>query len=298
MVKAGGDEQTVQEGVDAHADHVHLGDGGADGDQHAKDDGPGEEQNGRSDDGDHAGDNSHAPLAREEGQEVRQLGVLEFVVAQGADDTGQDADEGVGDLGVGHRPGLIGHQGGGVITGRAYQGGHHEPGNQTGQTAGAVIVLGKTNAHTDGEQDGHVVDQSGAGLDKEKANGIGDAGSGVPQLGGPFRTHHVGGTQSIADAHQDTTDGQNGHGKHQGFAELLQSFHHNNFLLTFSLLISLKQNSNTPPAHGGSERQKGRRSLSYFSSSMTRSPLVTGPVWVLTLVNSSLLHTTTGVVTS
>ena len=47
VVQAGGDEQTVQESVDAGADAVHASDAVADGDQSVEDDGPDEQQNNR-----------------------------------------------------------------------------------------------------------------------------------------------------------------------------------------------------------------------------------------------------------
>ncbi len=99
VVQAGGDQQTVQESVDAGADAVHAGDAVAQSDQCVEDDGPDEQQNNRNNDGDQTGSDRNEALAGEECQPVRQLGVLELVVAGSADDSGQNADEGVaGDL--------------------------------------------------------------------------------------------------------------------------------------------------------------------------------------------------------
>ena len=52
VVQAGGDQQTVQEGVDASADAVHACDASANGDQCIEDDGPDEQQSDRNNDGD------------------------------------------------------------------------------------------------------------------------------------------------------------------------------------------------------------------------------------------------------
>ena len=99
VMQAGGDQQTVQESVDAGANAVHLGNAGAQSNQNAEDDRPDEQQNDRNNDGNNGSHDSNAALAAEERQPVRQLGVLELVVAGSTDDGGQDADEGVaGDL--------------------------------------------------------------------------------------------------------------------------------------------------------------------------------------------------------
>ena len=80
-MQAGGDEQTVQEGVDASADAAHASDAVADCDQSVEDDGPDEQQNNGHQDGDQAGSNGNETLAGEECQPVRQLDILELVVA-------------------------------------------------------------------------------------------------------------------------------------------------------------------------------------------------------------------------
>ncbi len=94
------------------------------------------------------GSDSNAALAAEEDQPVRQLGILELVVAGSAHNSGQDADEGVaGDL-------LEGDVGSGAF----FQGAdhadhagvqqllHHQEADQTGQTCGAVVVARPTAA--------------------------------------------------------------------------------------------------------------------------------------------------------
>ena len=93
VVQAGGDEQTVQESVDAGADAAHASDAVADGDQSAEDDGPDKQQNDRDNDGDQAGGDGDEALAGEECQPVRHLGALELVVAGCAHHSGQNADE-------------------------------------------------------------------------------------------------------------------------------------------------------------------------------------------------------------
>ena len=90
-----GDQQAVQEGVDTSADAVQTDDAVAQSNQNTEDDGPDEQQNNGNHDGNHGGHDSNAALAAEEGQPVRQLGVLELVVAGSTDDGGQDTDEGV-----------------------------------------------------------------------------------------------------------------------------------------------------------------------------------------------------------
>ena len=157
---------------------------------------------------------------------VRQLGALELVVAGGTDDSSQDADEGVaGDLAESN-----------VINGALFQGGtnssadgahntgaeqllHHQKADQTSQTGGAVMVVCQADSCADGEQPSHVIDQSAAGLDQQEADRVSSTGSSA------FSTHN-GGSQSVANTHQNTTDGQRGNGQHQCLAELLQPFHH------------------------------------------------------------------------
>ena len=113
VVQAGGDQQTVQESVDASTDAVHACDASANGDQCIEDDGPDEQQSDRNNDGDQAGGDCNEALAGEECQPVRHLSALELVVAGGADDSSQDADEGVaGDLAESN-----------VINGAFFQGG-------------------------------------------------------------------------------------------------------------------------------------------------------------------------------
>mgnify|MGYP000733197823 CR=1 FL=1 len=79
VVQTGGDEQTVQEGVDAGADAAHLGNAVAEGNQNAEDDGPDEQQNDGNHDGNNGGHDSNAALAAEECQPVRQLVFLNLL---------------------------------------------------------------------------------------------------------------------------------------------------------------------------------------------------------------------------
>ena len=226
VVQAGGDEQTVQESIDTCADAVQTGNAVAQSNQNAEDNGPDEQQDDGNHDGNQGGHDSNAALAAEECQPVRQLGALELVVAGGADDSSQDADEGVaGDLAESN-----------VINGALFQGGtnssadgahntgaeqllHHQKADQTSQTGGAVMVVCQADSCADGEQPSHVIDQSAASLDQQEADRVSSTGSRT------FSTHN-GGSQSVANTHQNTTDGQRGNGQHQCLAELLQPFHH------------------------------------------------------------------------
>lgn len=76
-MQAGGDQQTVQESVDAGAeDAVQTNDAVADGNQRTEDDGPDEQQDNGNHDGNNGGRQTvNAALAAEECQPVRQLGI-------------------------------------------------------------------------------------------------------------------------------------------------------------------------------------------------------------------------------
>ena len=80
------------------------------------------------------------------------------------------------------------------------------------------MVVCQADSCADGEQPSHVIDQSAAGLDQQEADNLHNAGD--------ITTLHGGRTQSVANTHQNTTDGQRGNGQHQCLAELLQPFHH------------------------------------------------------------------------
>ncbi len=88
VVQAGGDQQAVQEGVDAGADAVHASDALAQSDQCVEDDGPDEQQDNGHQNGDQAGSNCNEALAGEECQPVRQLDILELVVAGSTHNSG------------------------------------------------------------------------------------------------------------------------------------------------------------------------------------------------------------------
>lgn len=173
VVQTGGDEQTVQEGVDAGADAVHASDAVADCDQSVEDDGPDEQQNNGHQNGDQTGSDCNEALAGEECQPVRQLDILELVVAGSAHNSGQNADEGVaGDL----LEGDVGSSAFFQVTDHADHTGvqqllHHQEADQTGQTCGAVVVC-KADSGTNGKQPCHVIDQSAACLDQQEANGV------------------------------------------------------------------------------------------------------------------------------
>ena len=222
VVQAGGDQQAVEEGVETRADAAEADDPVAEGDQSVEDDRPDEDQNDRDKDRDHAGDDRHAALAAEESEPVRQFGALEFVVAGGADDRGQDADEGVaggfleGDVGRG----VFFQRDDRADDGGVEQLGHHQVADEAGQRRGAVVVVRKADRRADGEQPGHVVNQGAARFNQDKADGVRKAGSGC------VADAHRGRGQRIAQAHQDAADWQRGDRQHQCLAELLQKFHH------------------------------------------------------------------------
>src|SRR5699024_1721464 len=161
------------EGVQAGADGIHAQDAVADGHQAAVNNRPDEQQDGCNDDREHGGDDGDAAFAAEESQPVRQLGALELVVADSADNAGDDADELV--LDVVERNVRLG-AGDGGDDGGVQQLGDHQPGNQAGQTSGAVLIVGQANGNADGKQPGHVVDQGAAGLHQEETDDLNDAG--------------------------------------------------------------------------------------------------------------------------
>jgi len=222
VVQAGGDQQTVQEGVDASADAVHACDASANGDQCIEDDGPDEQQSDRNNDGDQAGSNSDEALAGEECQPVRHLSALELVVAGCTHHSGQNADERV----AGH---LLESD---VGSGALFQGAHHadhagaqqllhhQVADQASQTSGTVVVISQTNSGTNGEQPCHVIDQSAACLDQQEANSVSCAGG-----CSTGDTHDTRG-QGITETHQDAADRQHSDGKHQSFAQFLEILHH------------------------------------------------------------------------
>jgi len=213
-MQAGGNQQTVQESIDAGANAVHLGNAVAQSNQNAEDDRPDEQQNDGNHDGNDGGHDSNAALAAEECQPVRQLGVLKLVVAGSTDDGGQDADERVaGDLAESNVINRAFFQGGtnssadGAHNSGAEQLLHHQEADQASQTGRAVVVIRQTHSSADGEQPGHVVDQSATGLDQQETNG-------VRSTGGSTLSAHNGGSECVTNAHQDTTDGQRSYGKH------------------------------------------------------------------------------------
>ena len=221
-MQAGGDQQTVQEGVQANTEHAHALDAVADGNQNAEDDGPYEQQDGSNNDGNKAGHDSDGALATEECQHVRQLGVLELVVAGSTDDAAQDTDEGVSDLSESNLIGLAGDHVGSNDADSAdgQQGGDHQPADQTGQAGSSIILFSQANSNADGEQQSHVVDQSAACLDQEETDREQCAGGRC--VGNAHNTRSNG----VAQTHQNTADGQDSNGKEQSLTELLKISHH------------------------------------------------------------------------
>ena len=221
VVQAGGDQQAVQEGVDASADAAHASDAVADCDQSVEDDGPDEQQNNGHQNGDQTGSDCNEALAGEECQPVRQLDILELVVAGSAHNSGQNADEGVaGDL----LEGDVGSSAFFQVTDHADHTGvqqllHHQEADQTGQTCGAVVVC-KADSGTNGKQPCHVIDQSAACLDQQEANGVSCTG------GCSTGNAHNARSEGITKTHQDAADRQDRDGKHQSFAQFLEILHH------------------------------------------------------------------------
>ena len=151
---------------------------------------------------------ANAALAAEECQPVRQLGILELVVAGSTDDGGQDADEGVaGDLAESNViDGAFLQRADSADNAGAEQLPHHQEADQTGQTCGTVMVIRQTDGSADGEQPCHVVDQAPPALISKRET------YGVSSTGGRALGTHNGGSQSVTNAHQDTTDGQSSNG--------------------------------------------------------------------------------------
>lgn len=171
--------------------------------------------------GDQTGSDCNEALAGEECQPVRQLDILELVVAGSAHDSGQNADEGVaGDL----LEGDVGSSAFFQVTDHADHTGvqqllHHQEADQTGQTCGAVVVC-KADSGTNGKQPCHVIDQSAACLDQQEANGVSCTG------GCSTGNAHNARSKGITKTHQDAADRQDRDGKHQSFAQFLEILHH------------------------------------------------------------------------
>ena len=220
MVHADGDQQAVQEGVDAGAPGAQTHDGIAQENQGIEDQRPNEQQDDGCDDGNQRSSHGDKALAAEECQEVRQLDALEVVVGPRTDQAADDADEGVGDLAesdvLGGILGDAGHDGGDHAD--AQQLLDHQPGSQAGQSGGSVGFVGHADGNADDEQDLHIVDQGAAGLNQQEADDLCQADD-VAAL-------HGGRTQRIANTHQQAADGQHCDGQHQGFAQFLQVLHH------------------------------------------------------------------------
>ena len=211
MVQAGRDEQAVEECVDACADAAHADDGFADRNERAEDDRPDEQQNDGYHDGNQTGYDRNAALAAEECQPVGKLRVLEAVVARRTDDACDDRDKDVLDLIERERLDLI------VCDGRhergddagAQQIGHHQPGNQTGESGCTVSVIGQTDRDTDNEQPSHVVDQRAARLDEQEADVV------QRTAGRRARYAHNARGDRIAEAHQNTADRERCYRQHE-----------------------------------------------------------------------------------
>ena len=224
-MQTGGDQQTVQESIDTCANSTQTDNSVTQSNQAAEDHGPYEQQDSGNNDGDNSGNDSNGALAAEECQHVRQLGALELVVADAADNTSQDTNEGVAadlsesnlvDLGCDHT-GSDGADSAGV-----QQSGDHQVRDHTSQAGSAVFVLSQANTNTDCEQDSHIVDQGSACLNQENTQNVCEAF-------GCTGSAHGSGSQGVTQTHQNTTDGQCSNRQHHSFAQLLQIFHHRKF---------------------------------------------------------------------
>ena len=211
VVQTGRNQQTVKECIDAGADALHTDDAFANSYQSAEDDRPYEQQDNGYENGNQTGYDGNAALAAEECQPVRELRVFEAVIAACADDTGDDGDKYVLDLVECQRLDLI------VCDGRhergddagAQQVGHHQPGNQTGESGCTVSVIGQTDRDTDNEQPSHVVDQRAARLDEQEADVV------QRTAGRRARYAHNARGDRIAEAHQNTADRERCYRQHE-----------------------------------------------------------------------------------
>ncbi len=210
VMQTSGNQQTVQERVDTCANSAQALDAVAHSNQRTENDGPYEQQNGGSNDGNHSRYNGDGAFAAEEGQHIGELGALELIVAKRTDETSQNANEGIRDFGESNFICLVGDHArrNGADHGNAEQVCNHQPGDETGQTGGTVVFVGKANGHAHREQDGHVVNDSAAGFDQEEAQDIPEA------AGGSVRNAHNAGSNGVAQTHQNAADGEAGHGQH------------------------------------------------------------------------------------
>ena len=115
VMKAEGNEQPVQECVDARADSPHARDRLPEEDQRLVEQRPDEEQEGGDDDGNEPCHDGDASLPAEKRQPVRQLRIPESIAAKGADDAREDAGERVGNLREGQRAVCVPRDGGGEL---------------------------------------------------------------------------------------------------------------------------------------------------------------------------------------
>ena len=208
VVQTDRDQQTVEEGVDAGTGGAHADDGFTEVHQATIDNRPDGHQDEGDNDHDNGGHDRHQTTAGEEGQRLVQLDAAEAVVQLSRDDTAEDADELVADLGKGCRH-LVGRDtldlGNGA---RAQQCGDHQEADQTGQRGGTVFILGHAIGNTHGKQHGHAVDDGGTRLDQESC----DRTSTAPAVR----------VNPIANPHQDRCGRQYRYRHHQGTADLLQ----------------------------------------------------------------------------
>ena len=203
VVQTRGDEQTVEEGVDAGTDRAHAHQGLAEGDQTVVDQRPHEQQHQGNDRHQRGGQNRHAATAGEEGQEVGQLGLAEAVVQRTGHAADHDAEEhvlvadGAGSKGGRRVLGVEAQK----HRGRAHDRGDGHETDQTGQGRGAVLVTGHADGHANGEQQAQIVE---------------DRRTRLAQIGGDdVAATPTARIDPIADAQEERRGGQAGDGQHQ-----------------------------------------------------------------------------------
>ena len=211
VVHADGDQQTVQEAVDAGAHSAQTQHALANPYQEAVHNGPYEVQGDADHQSGEHGHDGHETTARKEAQEVGHVGLVELVVAPGSDQAAQDTDELVVDLGERRGNGGVSAQDQLHHSG-AEHGLHGQPGNDGSQCRGTFLILGHADGYAQSEQNGHVVDQDAASLNEQQSQ---------QAVGAPS-----GGIDPVTNTHQDTADRQAGNGQHQRLAQALQKSHH------------------------------------------------------------------------
>ena len=225
MVEAEGDQGALHQAVDEGAGVARADDQVA---QHADADldhrpdvehGDAHQQvDGGADDGDKAG-------AAEEGEHLGQLDLIEAVVkgghTQAHDDAAEDTHLQGGD--AQHRGGGVGRHGVHAACGidhGADGGVHHQVGDGARQGRHFLFLFGHADGHAHGKQQGQVVEDGAAALVHDVQHGV-DEGAGMDDPGEAIGLQHGFVGEGTADAQQQTRNGQQGDGQHEGAANTL-----------------------------------------------------------------------------